>query len=435
MMPRLMRRVTAAALLLVVGGCGLLDVSDPTAIEEEDVANATGADLLRRDAVTRLYGAVHDAVQSTGLFSDELFGRFTSVDQRQPTALGDYSQLQEVRMAATLAIPELLRNGTPAAGRAYVGEMLAVRGYAAVWLAEEICPGFPLHDLVDGKLVYGGPLTTDEVFERALDDFDSAIVYAADSSRILSLTKIGRARALLGLARFAEAGAAVDGVLTGYKWLAEFSAAVGFGQENFLGRLWGDFNSPPGVGNREGGNGLDFVDANDPRLETQPSLVFSGVQLYKATKYSSSDDPIVIASGIEARLIEAEAALRANPGGSQWLTVLNTLRTNGQDANGDWTPGTGGVAGLPPLADPGSDAARVDLLFRERAFWLFGTAHRLGDLRRLIAHYGRTGDGVFPVGPYFQPTGAGAYGSATSLAFPTASETPYSPSVTGCTDR
>jgi hypothetical protein len=55
---------------------------------------------------------------------------------------------------------------------------------------------------------------------------------------------------------------------------------------------------------------------------------------------------------------------------------------------------------LAPLADPGTASARVALLFRERAFWLWGTGHRLGDMRRLINQYGRTQDQVYPSGAY-----------------------------------
>ena len=55
-------------------------------------------------------------------------------------------------------------------------------------------------------------------------------------------------------------------------------------------------------------------------------------------------------------------------------TILNDLR----DAQG-----------LDPLPTPGNRDAAVDQLFSERAFWLFATGHRLGDMRRLIRQYGR----------------------------------------------
>ena len=37
-------------------------------------------------------------------------------------------------------------------------------------------------------------------------------------------------------------------------------------------------------------------------------------------------------------------------------------------------------------------------MFRERAFWLYLSGHRLGDLRRMVRQYGRSADAVFPGG-------------------------------------
>jgi hypothetical protein len=139
----------------------------------------------------------------------------------------------------------------------------------------------------------------------------------------------------------------------------------------------------------------------------------------------------VLASGIEARLIEAEAALRASQ--PEWLTILNTLRTDGtQDGIGTYNPGTGGVADLAPLTDPGTSDTQLDLLFRERAFWLFATGQRLADLRRLVRIYGRSAESVFPTGTYRL---GGPYGTATSIPFVAARETPFTSAVTGCTSR
>jgi starch-binding outer membrane protein, SusD/RagB family len=42
----------------------------------------------------------------------------------------------------------------------------------------------------------------------------------------------------------------------------------------------------------------------------------------------------------------------------------------------------------------------VDLLFRERAFWMFSTGHRMGDLRRLLRQYGRAEHKTYPTGPH-----------------------------------
>jgi starch-binding outer membrane protein, SusD/RagB family len=124
-----------------------------------------------------------------------------------------------------------------------------------------------------------------------------------------------------------------------------------------------------------------------------------------------------VASGIEARLIEAEAALQ---GGDvpAWLATLNHLREG---------------IGLADTTDPGSAAARVNLLFRERAFWLYLTAHRQGDLRRLLRQYpGRSPDDVYPSG--FYQGGSGTYGHEIVVPVPE-SERQLNPKYTGCFNR
>ena len=82
------------------------------------------------------------------------------------------------------------------------------------------------------------------------------------------------------------------------------------------------------------------------------------------------------------------------------------------------------------LADPGGHAARVDLLFRERAFWLFLTANRMSDMRRLVRQYGRPVNAVFPSGTYKDGV---PYGSEINLAPPAVEN--FNPNYTGCIDR
>ena len=90
---------------------------------------------------------------------------------------------------------------------------------------------------------------------------------------------------------------------------------------------------------------------------------------------------------------------------------------------------------LPPLADPGTQAAREDLLFRERAFWLWSTGHRLADMRRLVrptseGGFGRAENTVFPNGPYAK---GGVYGTDKFLVIPQAEQN--NPQFKGCLDR
>ena len=117
--------------------------------------------------------------------------------------------------------------------------------------------------------------------------------------------------------------------------------------------------------------------------------------------YKTNIDPVPAATGIEARLIEAEAALKAGDA-TTWLAKLNAARAT--------------RPGLAPLTDPGTADARLNLTFSERGFWMFSTGHRLGDMRRLVRNYGRGKETVFPTGS-FLPKG-GDYGTDTALPIP-----------------
>ena len=139
-------------------------------------------------------------------------------------------------------------------------------------------------------------------------------------------------------------------------------------------------------------------------------------------QYPTTDAIVPVATGIEARLIEAEAQLKA--GSATWITTLNNLRAGSQKYGAVTTPV------MTPLVDPVTPSAQQDMLFRERAFWMYMTAHRLGDMRRLIRQYGRGAETVFPTGNYFK---GGKYGVDITLV-PSQTET-NNPNWTACTDR
>jgi len=146
---------------------------------------------------------------------------------------------------------------------------------------------------------------------------------------------------------------------------------------------------------------MDFITARDPRVTVirnaagaaTPRAGQDGAQHYTQTVFATAGAPMPLATGVEARLIEAEAALKKGDA-TTYLAKMNDARTI--------------VSALTPLTDPGSTVARENLLFRERAFWFWGTAHRLGDLRRLVKDYKRGAETVYPTGPYFK---GGAYGT------------------------
>jgi hypothetical protein len=220
---------------------------------------------------------------------------------------------------------------------------------------------------------------------------------------------------LLNQGQFAQAATAVAAVPTGYVYAIESStnsARQNNGIWNYTVNFFG-FSVP----NREGGNGLAWQSADDPRVlwEDAGAPGFDGETPFVVQeKYPTRESATPLATGVEARLIEAEAALQAGNSGTL-LQKLNALRQS---------------EGLSPLTDPGSAAARADLLFQERGFWLYLTGHRLGDLRRLVRQYGRAQDTVFPTGEYHK---GGEYGS--DVNFPVSADERNNPKFSGCIDR
>jgi hypothetical protein len=179
------------------------------------------------------------------------------------------------------------------------------------------------------------------------------------------------------------------------------------------------------VGNNESGEGLNFFSANDPRLPTclgndatcrargiTNTAAFNNAPgLRVQLLWDERSDPVALVTGIQARLIEAEAALRGSTP-AQAVTILNQIRSSVTTVTG-----VSGTIALPALTDPGTQEGRIDLLFREKAFWNYGLGQRLGDLRRLVRQYNRPATSVFPSGPYAATAGL-TYGSDVNFPIP-----------------
>ncbi|MGH7620592.1 MAG: hypothetical protein ACREPM_25540, partial [Gemmatimonadaceae bacterium] len=146
--------------------------------------------------------------------------------------------------------------------------------------------------------------------------------------------------------------------------------------------------------------------------------------LYLQQIWKNRDDAVALASGIDARMIEAEAKLNGGdiPG---MMAILNAARAT--------PPRLGGVlqpSAMAPLATPTTQDAAVSLFFREKAFWQFSRGFRLSDLRRLVRQYKRTQDKVFPSGQHYK---GGTYG--TDVNFPVPDGELVNPQFHGCIDR
>jgi starch-binding outer membrane protein, SusD/RagB family len=442
---RTFRVALVAAGALLGASCasdGILEVEDPDIINPSDVRSAAGANAVRLGAIARLNTATSGA-QSLfllgGLFADEWTNGDTfiarqEVDQRVITAENSFlttanRDLHQTRLAAEQAVA-LLTEYAPDAPAWQTAEMYFVEAYVENLATEHYCSGLVFSTVVDGAEQFGEQVTTQAAFERALGNADAGLALltgtSADDVRVRNALQVIRGRILNNLGRRDEAAAAVAGVPTDFRYEMLHSETT---SSNIIWDL-NNLNLRYSVSDAEGTNGLDFATAGDPRLPVCEGgdAVCSALGITDETKndgtspvyvqllWPTREAPVAIASGVEARLIEAEAQLATDP-----VAALGTLN----DARAT-------VGGLGPLPDAGSEAARVDQLFRERAFWLFGRGYRTGDLRRLIRQYGRAPETVFPTGEW-RP--GAEYGEDVTIPVPLAETN--NPNVTGdaCIDR
>lgn len=442
----------AVVLSLLVAACGILDVENPDTIVPEDLDTPSGLSALRAGAIGDYAfavvgdnGATEGLILVGGSMSDELGNSETfptrheydrrTIDTRNGTLTTVFRNIQRARRAAEFAAE---RYGTIAPDSATRrAEMLAFAGAIYNIVGEHYCSGVPFSELNrDGTITYGNPETTTQIFERAVARFDAALALTTASATVLDFARVGRARALLNLGRFSEAGTAATSVATTFAFNTTHTTATNR-QQNGVFRFSVSFERFS-MANLDGLNGLNFRAANDPRIPWRRSpandVGFDGATpQFDQGKYASETSPVPVVNGVEARLIEAEAALQNNDPVT-WLNTLNALRANAALVP---APPTGfpTFPALTPLADPGTPTARQDLHFRERAFWLYLTGRRLGDLRRLVRQYGRDPQAVYPGGgnqPYVidgNPKG-GVFGNDWVL--PVSFEETNNPNFTGC---
>jgi len=463
------RWLTAAAALVFGSACDgnlhddLLTVQTPDIITIEAQNSQAGAQAWYIAAVGDFAQAFcGDRANNTplgvcvpvGMFTDELFTARAGIDGWDKRTVDNttipQSTWNQLMLAHTrsLRAEHLLVKYPPATGlNTQLATLKANEGFTLLFLAENYCNGLPLWDGKDETNIETVTLSTTELYAAAVVQFDSALTLIGTADpQIRRLALVGKARTIVDQAKagsqaasYATAAALVGEVPTSFVFNAAYSASSQ-GMENGL-YDWG-FNTPNwGASNAEGINGVNFVQAKDPRVNIDPVKTVAcqdGTRCNIFNHYNKPDAPVALATGIEARLIEAEAQLAAG-NSAAWLATLNLLRSTPQKYG---TVTTNGAlpktypddnvlrAGLDPLADPGTPEGRISLHFRERGFWLYLTAHRLGDFRRLIRQYGRNADAVFPTGAYFK---GGAYG--TDVVLPPNNTETNNPNWKACTDK
>lgn len=433
-------RCASAVLVLGFGAAAcstddVLSVQDPDVVRPGALNDPANLPVVLSSAYAEVLagydgGVFEGIVNFSGLLSDEFiqtesFPTRFEVDTRNmlvgnTSLVNIFRELSRGRASADRAARKYVELEKPNdIGRA---EALNLAGFAYILFGENYCSGVPFSRLNDDQAItYGAPQTTQEIFETAVAKFDTALTVAsaltgAKAAAQVNLARVGRGRALLNLDRVADAAAAVAGVPADFKFDLQHSDNSarqnnGVWALSINGGRWG-------VADREGQNGLPFRSEADVRVTSRPRSInngngFDGGPMFEALKYPARTTPVTLADGVEAELIKAEAQLRAGNSGG-FLATLNALR-----ANSAVLTARGYAAGsLAPLTDPGTEVGRQNLLFRERAYWLFLTAHRVGDLRRLVRQYGRDAESVFPTGPYSSNGRTTIFGTDTSFPIP-----------------
>jgi hypothetical protein len=472
--------VAVGALAFAMAGCAdPLNVSDPDIVVPGNLNDPTVLPTIRAGAIGDFAfaysgsgangsgGTTEGVIMYGGLLADEWLNSETfptriEVDGRRiqttnATMALWFRNLQRARRSAEFSVERYRTLAPDTTTQTGFPEVLALAGYTYIFMAETWCSGVPVsHVLPDGSFEYGRPLTTVELLDTAVVRFDAALAAAtvldtsgaspaARAPKIaaralrINLASVGKARALLDLGQFTQAGAASATVPDIFAYSVEHT-------ENTTRENNGVFNGNViferySVPDGEGVNGIRWRSTADPRTpwERTPTTDVgfdNATPQYDNLRYGDRKAKVTLATGAEARLIRAEAALQLGDTGTggQFLADLNALRAAPPvylNSN------RSGVAATPVLAalDGASITAAggaVNLLFNEKARWLWLTSHRLGDLRRLVRQYGRPADSVFPTGAYFKsqiPT----YG--TDVNFPVPIDEENNPKFDQCLDR
>ncbi len=446
-MHQCLRRVVVGVITTMVMGCNAItDTQLPDGVDGPSTYNnREGATRLTQATRAELATVIRDYIVSSGLLTDELMApgvpgtNSASRDKRS----GRWSEAppHTVRSLARLArgvVGKYVSGETSA----WQAQLFVYEAYAEILIADGWCSGVPLSTLdFEGDWTYRAGSTTDEIYAHAMLLLDSADARAADSVSLQSTIRVLKARAQLAIGRYAEAAQTVQSVDGGFR--AEMRIAFDNGARSGQGLRYLEFISGASISDQEGINGLPYRSSGDPRIKPIQLTNFNRATVWFPVKYITTDSStFTMASGIEAKLILAEAAL-ADHDPQQMLTMLNALRTTGTftvdtvslTGGGEridtlWHAGIGGIAGLHRLALPATPTAQRQLLFAERAAWLFLTGNRQGDLRRLVRKYGLDREQVYPTGAYIVPGYLDVYG--TDISFDLGSGELPNPLFTGC---
>src|SRR5581483_7784149 len=319
-------RVTAPDVVLPSGINGVTALPTVTAAVYADFGYSYAGDGGDDEGIIQFGGLLGDEWHSSDTFPTR-----NEVDQRQTNNSNlnndtQFRRLHRARNSAEFAVGQYAKFQPNAALEA---EAFIYAGYAILELGENYCSGIEFsQENPDQTITYGQPLTTAQVWGLAHTKFDSALTVlskdtiGADAGQIpieKNFAAIGIGRVLVDSGDYADAATAVASVPDGFAFYQNYSGALTRTNNGVF--EFTDNERRYSVPDSEGMNGLPYRAAHDPRIPLSDSLDSQGNQIngfdretpyFQQNKYPTSGSPIPLATDIEARLIQAEAALQAN---------------------------------------------------------------------------------------------------------------------------
>lgn len=333
-----------------------LDVSDPSVIRGEELAGPSSVPTVISGVVGDFASATEHYVLYSSMFTDEMIlaGTFPTrveVDTRQvlqsnATVTGEVAEPLHVARSQANEMFQSFNGflGDEDFNQQDLLEGIAIGRYVEALMHLQLGEIYCATPIEPG----GDELGSDQVVSAALSLFQEAETAAADAGledwRQAAL--VGQARAHQWLGDHGAAAAAALQVDDGHRLFVEYSTNdpeqfnkvfdLSFGSQNEVIR----WTVGAGLdGQREGekfalydlfADSLGIVDP-DPGL----TAFNSNIDVHTPEIYNDADDDIAVSSGIHARLIEAEAAIRGqHPEGADAETLINDVRTTWQER---WT--------------------------------------------------------------------------------------------------
>jgi hypothetical protein len=366
-----------AGLLLFPAACGdLLDVEPPDLIPAENLADAANAELLVNGAIGDFECAYGAYVALTAVMAHEMLDA-TQTAARWPydrrnvnpkdalygtsscEGLGIYTPLSTARYSADFILDKL-RGWTDSEVEdrtRLIALAAAYSGYAHLLLAEAFC---------SVAIDLSAALSSQDVLQRAVARFDEAISAAqsAGASDVLGFARVGRARAYLDLGQTGSALADAQAVPADFVWNASASGDFSRRANRIYAQNGEGSTGGTALSVGEAYRDVTFNGQPDPRVAVSGFIRVNtdGTDLYFQQKYTSLDDGLPIATGVEALLIAAEVQ-----GGQEAVAIINDLHA---------------AAGLDAFSG-GSEAEIQAQVIEERRRELWLEGHRFHDVRRL----------------------------------------------------